>query len=73
MLKTKIDARTLENQIREISVSQYCTYADVQEATGLSYWQAQKILSHALVPMANTKPRRYLARHAAQVLAGDWS
>lgn len=73
MLKIKIDARTLESQIRRVSGSEYCTYADVQEATGLSYWQAQKILSHALVPMANTKPRRYLVRHAAQVLAGDRS
>lgn len=70
-MKTKIDARTLENQIREVPGNQYCTYADVQKATGLSYWQAQKILSHALVPMAKTKPRRYLARYAAQVLAGD--
>lgn len=71
MLKTKIDARTLEIQIRRVSGSEYCTYADVQEATGLSYWQAQKILSHALVPIAKTKPRRYSAKHAAQVLAGD--
>ena len=70
-MKTKIDARTLENQIREVSGNQYCTYEDVQRVTGLSYYQVQRILSRVLVPLARTKPRRYLVKHAAQVLAGD--
>ena len=70
-MKTKIDARTLETQLCKVSGHEYCTYSDVQEVTGLSYFQVQRILSHALKPLSGTKPRRYLARHAAQVLVGD--
>ncbi len=68
MKKIAIDARTLETQLRHQSGVDFCTIADVQAVTNLSYWQVQRMLSRALLPIPHRYPHRYLARHVAQVI-----
>lgn len=71
MYKTKVDARTLETQLKAASGNEFCTYADVQAVTGLSYKQARGLLIKKLEPLPHTKLRRFLAHHAAQVIVGE--
>ncbi len=68
MRKIGIDARTLETQLKNQSGTDYCTIADVQTITGLSYWQVQRMLSRTLLPIPHRYPHRYLIRHVAQTI-----
>lgn len=70
MRKTKIDPRTLETQLRSVTGNDFCTYADIQTVTGLSYKQVRTRIRPALEPIPHIKPRKYLSRHVANVLAG---
>ena len=70
MYRTKVDARTLETQLKAESGNEYCTFADIERATGMSYKAARNRL-RVLAPLPGTRPHRYLARQAAQVIAGD--
>lgn len=73
MYKIATDSRTLETELKSKSGTDFCTIKDVQAATGLSYKQVRERLGKALEPLPHTKPYRYLARHAAQVITGGSS
>lgn len=67
MQKIKIDSRTLETQLRNVSGIEFCTIRQVQAVTNMSYKQVQARLK-PLAPLPHTKPYRYLIRHVAQIL-----
>ena len=71
MYKAILDARTLETYLKLHSGSEFCTYADVQAVTGMSYKQARKRIRPALEPIPHIKPHKYLARHVAQIIANN--
>ena len=70
MYRTKVDARTLETQLKAESGNEYGTLAEIVGGIGMSYKAARNRL-RVLAPLPGTRPHRYLARHAAQVIAGD--
>ncbi len=68
MYKTALDARTLETQLRQRAGADFCTYADVQAVTGMSYRQVRERLCHTLEALPGVKPRRFYVPHVAQVV-----
>lgn len=68
MYKAKLNAKTLENKLREHTGNDFCTYKDVQAVLGISYLQVRTRLNPTLEPVTSSVPHKFYTPHVAQVL-----